>query len=555
MGFKRDTVRSETVLVLLRELGDMLTAAQAGTGDFFAGCVQLIQKVLKVEGCSIFMRDPDRGVLRIKAAAKIPPAQWPSISISPGEGIVGRVAESGEMLQVRNAEKFKRGLNLPQYNHYTTSSFMSVPVQLRGETIGVINVDSKSDGSRFSRTDGLLLQGIADVLALIFSRNCILEERLRISTHFDSILQSMPIGVITFDKSMRLTHCNRAAGDMLGMDFSNKEGVPAQALFPDYMRPRVIELITELRVTGIASCTEVELTGQPGERPRPLGISAWSMDQSNGLREGVVLIFEDLSLRRELTELRQVSDLKSHFLSLISHELRTPLTSVIGSVHLLKKSDQYRLDPCQHRIIGIIERNSHRLASIVEDILEVQRIETEDTQLKLEPVDLEILLREGLNCRLESWKDKNIQAELTVCGAPLILRLDHDRTRQIIKHMLDNAFKFCKINGGVWVDAARKSDRIEVRIANSGPTIPMKYRDQIFEKFYQIESTMTRQFGGPGLGLYLARKLARMHGGDVVLELSTEEKTVFLAAFPIIADETVREADQVSEASFGVSTL
>lgn len=534
----------EAVMTLLTQLGEVLASAE-DVDAFMQSALRMILSVMHVEGCSIFVLDSSEGLLRLKASSRISPQEWPSILIRLGEGIVGIVAQSGEELFARDARTLKEltGQSIPR-PQYKSPDFISVPVSLRGQTIGVINVDSRTDGSHFSQWDVALLKGIAVVFASALSTSRQMREQVRAGRHFSSILQSVPMGVMTFDKSLHLTHCNRAAGELFALEPSQVVGKAVHTIFPDFLRPRILELITELRVTGIASCGQVELPLGPGERPHPLGLSAWSLDESNGLREGIVLLFEDLSLRREITELRQLSELKSHFLSLISHELRTPLTSVIGSIHLLRGTGgQNCLDACQQRILGIIDRNVHRLAGVVEDILEVQRIETETIQLTLENVDVECLLDETLNKRQEAWKEKGISVELiSSIGDLKEICLDRDRIRQVFKHCLDNAFKFCKIGGNVWVWLDQKFDRVEVRIGNSGPPIPMKYRDQIFDKFYQVENTMTRQFGGPGLGLYLARQLLRLHGGDIVLELSTEDQTVFLATIPII-EQSCGEVD------------
>lgn len=526
--------RDEEVLTLLAQLGDVLSSTEE-LDDFFQASVRMIEKVLHVEGCSIFLLNPQDNILCVKAATAIPAEEWSSIHIRLGEGIVGRVAKTGEAMQASDITRVRERSATPAHKHYKTASFISVPIQLQAQTLGVINVDSKADGTAFNPRDAMLLKGMAGLIASALSSSRLMEQQAKANRHFKGILQSVPMGVMTLDKSLHLTHCNRAAAEFLDVDPDEVVGQAAYAVFPDYLRPKIIELVTELRITGIAACCELELPPSPGERPRPMGLSAWSLDQSQGLREGVVLLLEDMSLRREISELRQLSDLKSHFLSLISHELRTPLTAVIGSLHLLDKSDQSHLDSCQQRCLAIVERNIRRLSTVVEDILEVQRIETEDAELSLETVDLEELLRKGLDSRQAIWADKEIEVELAASGGDLDqLRLDRDRISLVFKHLLDNAFKFCKINGRVWVKASVRRTLVEVRVGNSGPPIPMKYRDQIFDKFYQVECTMTRQFGGPGLGLYLARQLARLHGGDVMLEQSKPDATVFLVTLPVI---------------------
>ena len=517
---------------LFARLGHVLASTEK-LEEFFSAFLVLIEETLRVEGCSILLIDESDQRLKIKAATRIPRKEWPSVRIRLGEGIAGKVALTGRTLWAKNVAEVLGSRKPAAPSHYRTASFISVPVQLHGRTLGVINVDSKVDGACFDETDANLLQGLAGVLSSALSTLRLLEERAKASRYFDSILQSVPMGVLAFNNALHLIHCNRAAAGLLGFDQVVVSGAPANAIFPDSIRSRALDLIAQLKSSGVPAYAEIECASEGDKPATPLGLSVWALPEDEGAPAGVLVVIEDLSIRREVAALRHLSEMKSHFLSLISHELRTPLTAIKGSVYLLMETEGMKVSPAQKRVLEIIDRNIRRLASLVDDVLEVQTIETERVKLDLQPMALEALIRECLESRRPLWKDKNVEATIEVSdGGGRELRLDPDRIRLVFIHLLDNAFKFCNAGGKVSVQIAQGPNGIEARISNSGCPIPENCRDQIFEKFYQVESTMTRQTGGAGLGLYLARELARLHGGEVVLERSDQEATTFLARLP-----------------------
>ncbi|MCX7011667.1 MAG: ATP-binding protein [Candidatus Sumerlaeota bacterium] len=518
---------------LFARMGTVLAAAE-NLEDFYASSVELIGETLQVDGCSILLLDPEDQLLKVKASTSIPFAEWKTIRIRLGEGIAGKVAQSGRLLWSSDVEAIvgpREGA--ARRSRYKDPSFISVPVRLQGEVVGVINADSKRDGSKFSRFDVDQMEALAGLFSTVLATSRLLEERSRANRYFDSILQSIPMGVMAFNNALRLTQCNRAAADFLSFDVNLIAGAPANVVLPDPIRHRVLEMIVDLKTTGVPTCCEVEYAPRRGGPTVPLGLSAWALRDRDGSPSGVILVIEDLTLRREITELRQSSALKNHFLSLISHELRTPMTSIKGAVHLLMETRGMKSPPAQQRILDIIDRNVMRLAALVDDLLEVQLIETQKVELEREPVDIEGLVRECLESRRPLWHDKQVETHLEVRdGALGELRLDRDRIRHVFIHLIDNAFKFCSPGGKIEIRIDVGPKGLETRISNTGSPIPAKSRDQIFQKFYQVESTMTRQIGGSGLGLYLARELARLHGGDVLLERSDEEWTTFLARLP-----------------------
>ncbi|OPZ10573.1 MAG: Alginate biosynthesis sensor protein KinB [candidate division BRC1 bacterium ADurb.BinA364] len=374
------------------------------------------------------------------------------------------------------------------------------------------------------------------MFASALSTSQLLEERAAASRFLDCILGSIPMGIVTLDEQLCVTHCNRAARELLGIGEHPSALATLETLFPCDVSPCVKELIQELKCTGVSACVEIERRPSPTRDPIPLGLSVWALLQGRGIPTDILIVIEDLSLRREISELRHLSEVKSHFISLISHELRTPLTSMKGSLHLLRHVKGFELPEKQSRLLEIVDRNTQRLAGLVENLLEVQNLESGETRIDLKPEPLEEIVLECLEERSAAWENKQIHCRFLADGAAKSeLPLDRERIKHVFKHIIDNAFKYSNPEGEVTVEIAECQGWAEIRVTNTGPPIPAKYRGKIFDKFWQVESTMTRETGGSGLGLYLAKRVVALHRGEIGLERSDETGTTFLVRLPMLS--------------------
>jgi PAS domain S-box-containing protein len=526
------TERSLTAL--FAQLAAMLSSTE-DLDQFFTAGLQLIEEVLGVEGCSIFLIDASDKRLKVKASTGIPQAEWESIRIPLGEGVAGKVAASGEPIWAETLSDLAWIKDNPSRKRYKTDSFISMPIKMQGQTIGVINVDSKKDRARFSRNEVDLLKGVAGLFATALDNARLLDERTKEKALFDSILQSVSMGVMAFNSDMLLTHANSAAAGQLGFSRSQVGKILIGAVFPEEKAKKISDLVEELDSHGAPVCAEIELAREDQASGIPLGLTFAALRDTGGEQVGFIIVTEDLTIRRQVSELRHLSQLRSQFLSLISHELRTPLTAIKGAVHLLVAVKDLEVSDAQKRVMDVIGRNVTRLASLIDDMLEVQGLEADRVELALQPVNLCQLVEESLKSRQPLWAEKCIKVSCGANGAaPVELRLDRDRIRQVMNHLIDNAFKFCNPQGEVKVELAEDDGKAAlVRISNTGEPIPAESHDRIFDIFYQVEPTMTRRSGGSGLGLYLARELARLHYGDVLLEKSDGHGTTFVVRLPL----------------------
>ncbi|MBD2435712.1 hybrid sensor histidine kinase/response regulator [Nostoc sp. FACHB-110] len=253
-------------------------------------------------------------------------------------------------------------------------------------------------------------------------------------------------------------------------------------------------------------------------------------------------VTEQQQLCKELAaknaDLIQLNRLKDEFLACISHELKTPLTAVLGLSRLLVDKQLGELNERQARYAGLIHQSGRHLMSVVNDILDLTRMETGQMELALAPVNIRAVcdraLAEAKAIQAQSSKNlSNSQTPATVASTPQFtltiepgieqMVADELRLRQMLVHLLSNAFKFTEISGEIGLRVNHWEGWIAFTIWDTGIGIPEHQQHLIFQKFQQLENPLTRQFEGTGLGLVLTRALARLHGGDVSF-LSQEGK-------------------------------
>ncbi len=205
--------------------------------------------------------------------------------------------------------------------------------------------------------------------------------------------------------------------------------------------------------------------------------------------------------------------LKDEFLATVSHELRTPLTAILGWARMLEsgaiESDMAR------RAVETITRNAKAQAQIIEDILDVSRIITGKLALDLRPVQLESLLEAAVNVVRPTAEAKGINVEVDLGGEPVSVSGDQDRLQQVFWNLFSNAVKFTPAGGKVSVKLRRSVAEAEIAVTDTGQGISKTFLPFVFDRFRQADSTSTRQHGGLGLGLAIARHLVEIHGGKV----------------------------------------
>lgn len=219
-----------------------------------------------------------------------------------------------------------------------------------------------------------------------------------------------------------------------------------------------------------------------------------------------------IGLVRDITERKRIEQMKSEFVSIVSHELRTPLTSISGALGLINGGAVGEVPPAIGQLLDIAQQNSQRLGLLIDDLLDMEKLIAGQISFQLRAQPLAPLLEEALRANQGYAAQHQVRLEMGEQVAVQV-SVDEHRLQQVLANLLSNAAKFSPAGEVVILSSSRRGDRVRVSIRDVGPGIPQTFRQRIFQKFSQADSSDTRQKGGTGLGLAISKELIeRMHG-------------------------------------------
>jgi PAS domain S-box-containing protein len=262
---------------------------------------------------------------------------------------------------------------------------------------------------------------------------------------------------------------------------------------------------------------------------------------SDGRRIAVVLHVSEVRLAdrtvyavalTDWTAVKQAETAKREFVSVVSHELRTPLTSIRGALGLIAAQKTGPLTPATANLVQIAQKNSERLVKLVNDILDMEKLESGRFELDLQRFDLEPVLADTINANTAYAARFGVSFTLTVDSRLRPVLADPDRFLQIMANLLSNAAKFTRPDTAVHIHAAANGNFARVQVRDHGTGIPASLRSSLFEKFAQGNNSNTREREGSGLGLSISRQLARRMNGEVGVLASTPDGSTFFVDLP-----------------------
>jgi len=244
-------------------------------------------------------------------------------------------------------------------------------------------------------------------------------------------------------------------------------------------------------------------------------------------RVGRLFTFQDV------TELAELDRLKSEFVNTVSHELRTPLTSIMGYLSLVLAGTAGPLQEQQRDFLEVVSRNTNRLANLINDLLDIQRIESGRMPVQLSPISLTGVVRQVAETFRVQAEQKGLSFTVNVPDDVPKIPADPDRLTQIIANLVSNAVKYTR-EGGVTISVSAAGDRVELEVADTGIGIAPADQKRIFEKFYRAEHPYVREVGGTGLGLPIVKTMVEEHGADLRLESQLGRGSRFIVSFPAV---------------------
>jgi two-component system phosphate regulon sensor histidine kinase PhoR len=335
------------------------------------------------------------------------------------------------------------------------------------------------------------------------------EERDRI----EAVLEGMDEGVIGVGADMRVTLVNRGARDLFNLP-EHTVGMAIQRLIP---HAGFQQIIAQARQEGAVEA-EIEVTSAP---PKVVLVRATPQRST----EGIVIVLYDITRVRHLEQMRR------DFVANVSHELRTPVSVVqLNAETLLEGALE---DQSQARnFVQAILRNAQRLSRIIDELLDLSRIEAEKYEISKTQLALKGAVDRAINTVSTQLEKSEMRVDVEI-DEDLQVLANENAVEQILTNLIDNATKYGPRKGVIRVRAHERLGSIRIEVIDDGPGIPREHQERLFERFYRVDAGRSRQMGGTGLGLAIVKHLAAAMGGRVGVESDPPNGALFWVALPV----------------------
>jgi PAS domain S-box-containing protein len=375
---------------------------------------------------------------------------------------------------------------------------------------------------------------------------------LPVEDRFREILEAAPDAILQVDRDGRILLINRVTEELFGYRREELLGQPVEILVPQEQRtvhaghrdayarqPSTRPMGAKLELYGVrkdGSRFPAEISLSPAGAGAEFRVTAIIRDVTERRRAEEQLREMQRAYTRELErrnqEIERANNLKSEFLASMSHELRTPLHTIIGFAELLAEELQGPLNEKQKRFVHHIHKDSLHLLELINDILDLSKIESGRLVLRPEAFDLRAVINESV-ATVQGMADSKQLRVTTRVAVDAAIVADRLRVKQILVNLLSNAVKFTPDHGSVWVEADLSGDTVRVRVRDTGVGIPASEHASIFDKFHQVGATTKGVREGTGLGLAITKQLVEQHGGAITVESAPGRGSCFTFTLPL----------------------
>lgn len=350
---------------------------------------------------------------------------------------------------------------------------------------------------------------------------------------YRSIVNTVVDGIITIDERGTMQSINPAAEAIFGYSARELVGRNVAMLMPEPYHSGHDDFLAHYLDTGersIIGCGGREVIGlrRDGSTfPLELGVSE--------VYFGAQRFF--IGMCRDVSERKRMERLKDEFVSTVSHELRTPLTSIRGSLGLIAGGAVGALPDKAKRLVEIAHSNCQRLVNLVNDILDIQKIEAGGMAFDMTRVDLMDVARRALDDNGSYAQQYDVAVALESVLPSVFVQGDFNRLLQVVTNLLSNAVKFSPQGEVVILRVEVVDQKVVLMVEDHGPGISDEFRSRVFEKFSQADATDTRSKGGTGLGLSISRAITERHGGELSFESDVGKGATFIMSLPLTAED------------------
>ena len=415
---------------------------------------------------------------------------------------------------------------------YTLGQVVGLPLLFEDELLGMIYLFRTEYA--FTQLDWQFLQGFADQAAVAVRNSRLYHQLETERSRLATIVENSAHGILILDAERRVLVINQAMAAMLGVTPQSCVGKGCQ------------EVLNLQDVQGDDICQMDNFTGFPnreslhceGDLQRPGGSRLTVSVTYTPLYDDEERLVNIIVNVHDITRFREEEEIKSTFTSIISHELKTPVALIKGYAQTLARPDAAWDAETARQSLQVIEEEADRLESLINNLLDVSRIQASGLRLDYADVNLERLARKVVDAYRTQTADHQLEVDFPA-ALPLVWG-DEERLRQVLTNLVSNAIKYSPQGGliriGGWLEqpeGATDHTRVVLYIADQGIGIPTADLPKIFDRFYRVDSSLRRSTAGAGLGLYLAKAIVEAHGGQIWAHSEPGKGTTFFIGLPV----------------------
>ncbi len=434
-------------------------------------------------------------------------------------------------------------------------SAVLIPVVQGEKIMGLLDVVVRKTAEEFSQRDFDLLSILSNHAAVAIE-NAELYETMTIKSealsnmknYLTNVLQGMSNGVLVVNDEGRVQLINKNTERMLNLRDVDPVGYHLLEVLSDAVGVKLHELYKKVMAEGSQASDELEVETTDGKR-MPVSINCNPLFNEEEVAYGAIFVLHDMTETYELIKLKKIDRLKDQLISNISHELRTPLTAIKSFSEILLNYEEED-EETRREFLSIINSESDRLTRLINNILDLSKLESNTAKWQMEPLDLEMIIDAAVDTLQSLLLKKNIQLEKKYAGNLPPVFGDRDKLTQVMVNLVNNAIKFSPEGGRITLltelhaEETPEKARIRVGVIDEGPGIPPQYLDLIFEKFGQVlDSNDGNKPSGTGLGLTISREIIHHLGGRIWVESEEGQGARFYFELPVMPED----AEQVEK--------
>jgi len=560
-----------------------------------------IVKLLKADLCSVLLLDETKKLLVPCSSFDIKNISGKQEDVVDVNSSVSGVArKTDKIVEVSSIEDDKRF----QYKKYAKKaelkSMLTVPLSIEGTPTGVLNIYTRKHRI-FTVNERELLKGLANHTAMII-KNSRLYERIKldkdnfsalveISQAINSTLDTHDLLEQVLDKTVQFTNADFGFIMLIKDDYfevklckkyrmSNIKDLRikiGQGIPGFVAKHKKAEIVSDVRKDNryikisdkIRSMAAIPLLHK-NEVIGVLDLESSKMDNFKFFKKSLDILTNHIAiaienarlydkiknfnvrlkdeirlatqeLREKNIELQKLDELKSDFVSNVSHELRTPLTSISGYTKLMLMKKLGQLNEKQLQSLNIVSKETDRLTRLINEVLDLSKLEAGKVEVKFEKVDITKVAREVIDTLKMDAKDKNIKLNLNVKIKRTLVEAGRDLIKQVYINLINNALKFTPSGGRISIIIRKNKKNIEIAVEDTGKGIPKSHIPKLFNKFVQVDGSMTREQSGTGLGLVIVKYILDLHNGNIDVKSEPGRGSVFTFSVPLKQDSTEKK--------------